>query len=89
MALFDGTENFTPAFTGQQIANQTGAGAASAFTGGMNAGTSQKHEQLQEKEFDFKKKQYSDQLERLDLFKQWLDRKTGGNSYGWGDQNTD
>ncbi len=39
MSLFDGVENFTPAFTGQQIANQTGAGAAQALTSGMNAGS--------------------------------------------------
>lgn len=66
--LFGGTLGFTPAFTGQQIANQTGAGAASAFVGGMNAGTSRKNQGLQQERFEFQKQQYNDSMDRLKAF---------------------
>lgn len=35
MALFDGVENFTPAFTGQQIAIQAGQGAGQSISRGQ------------------------------------------------------
>lgn len=43
MSLFDGVEGFTPAFTGQEIANQTGSGAAGSWSSGMNAGSSREN----------------------------------------------
>lgn len=65
-ALFGGVENFTPAFTGQQIAIQAGSGAASAFTSGMNAGTSRKSQGLQQQKFNADQMMQGKQMEALD-----------------------
>lgn len=78
MSLFDGTQNFTPALEGQRIAIGAGQGAAQGITSGLNASTARKGQELRSKEFEFQKKQYNDQIGRLDAFKSWLDSKIGG-----------
>lgn len=77
MALFDGVQNFTPAFEGQRIAIGAGQGAGQSISRGQNSAIARQNQQLQSEEFQFKKSQYIDQLKRLELFKGWLDSKIG------------
>lgn len=77
MALFDGTQSFTPALEGQRIAVGAGQGAAHGLTSGLSESTSRKSESLREQEFRFQKEQFNDTKQRLDMFKQWLDSKIG------------
>lgn len=85
MALFNGVENFNPAFEGQRIAIGAGQGAGQSISRGMSTALHGRAQSLDEAQFAFKKKQYYDQLQRLDLFKRWLDSKIGESPTGFSD----
>lgn len=67
MALFDGVQNFTPAFTGQQLAIQSGQGAGQSISRGMQTAQRGKAQDLNEREFEFNKKKYEDMIKQLKL----------------------
>lgn len=68
MSLFDGVQNFTPAFTGQQIAIEAGKGAGQGISRGMSGATSGKSQGLQQQKFDTETRQYDSMIKRLDEF---------------------
>lgn len=71
MALFNGVENFTPAFTGQQLAIQSGQGAGQSISRGQQTARGGKAQSLDEQQFQFQKQKYEaeqpsvDELSRL------------------------
>lgn len=68
MGLLDGVQNFTPAFTGRQLAQSSGRGAAQAFTSGMNARTARKSQELSEARFSDEQADELRAIERLQEF---------------------
>jgi len=62
MPLFSGIDPWNvPALRGQEIANETGRGAASAFIGGLNAGTNKG-------QFGFEKLKYQNAQNKMKEF---------------------
>jgi hypothetical protein len=72
--LFGGVENFTPAFTGRQLAIAAGSASAGAFTSGMNAGSGRMNAETNQRQQDFSEKRYNDQISAL---KRWEDARLG------------
>lgn len=66
MSLFDGVQNFTPAFTGQQIAIEAGKGAGQSISRGMSGATNSKSQGLQQQKFDADQMMQGKQMEALD-----------------------
>lgn len=76
--LFAGVQNFVPAFQGRQLAIQAGQGAGQSISRGMQTAQRGKALQLEQEQFKFKQDQYKDSIQRLDMFKKWLDSQIGG-----------
>lgn len=76
-ALFGGVENFTPAFTGRQLAMQSGQGAGQSISRGMAMAQRGDALQLEKDKFTLEKDKYNQMIERLKLFKIWLDTNVG------------
>lgn len=66
MSLFDGTQTFTPAFTGRQLAIEAGKGAGQSLSRGMGSVTSGKSQGLQQQKFNADQMMQSKQMEALD-----------------------
>ena len=78
MALFDGVQNFTPAFTGQQIAIAAGQGAGQSISRGTSAMQRGETMALDKQKFQFQKKEYEANQPTIDDLKSLFDFiKTG------------
>lgn len=84
MALFDGTQSFTPALEGQRIAIAAGQGAAQSLTSGMAQSSHRKQVSLQQQEFDIRRKGYEEMMDWLkggqkddSMDFNWLDSSVG------------
>lgn len=88
MALFDGVQNFTPAFTGRELAIRAGGGAAQSFSSGMNAGANVEQNRLAREKFDADQKDSQKQVEYINkFFERWRSKMSsspGGFDFGGG-----
>lgn len=75
MGLLDGVQNFTPAFTGQQLALEAGSRLAAGFQRGVNNKNASRQMDLQEEKFTDEQKQREESLLRLNEFRNYT---TGG-----------
>lgn len=96
-SLFSGVENFTPAFTGQQIAIQAGQGAGQSISRGMATAQRGKQQQFEQDTFSKTVKGSDEMAARmsesnrqaveLDKFMGELDSHLRGNNLGSSPEN--